>query len=177
MRCVFLGQIPGQGISRHGAEEHRDEDQPAPPPQHCSVILEGQLSVFYHFSFVSPGSLCDLVISWQRGGDASSNRRRLDVAPSSSRTRPQCRSERWNLGVAQDNPRTHPRCARRAGCIAPCHTKCQKFDLKRSKRHRPRSACSHTPCRMTPATSATNPCSPPLQPRWPPLQPIHLHHR
>src|SRR6266436_8125049 len=52
MRCVFLRQIPGQGISRHGTQERRDEDQPAPPPEHCCVILEAQLSVFYHFSFV-----------------------------------------------------------------------------------------------------------------------------
>src|SRR5216683_5505419 len=105
MRCVFLGQVPGQGISRHGTQERRDKDQPAPPPEHCCVILEAQLSVFYHFSLFL--WLCDPVISPQRGGDASSNRRRLGVAPSCSRTRPQHNSERWNLGVARDNA-LHP---------------------------------------------------------------------
>src|SRR6266851_3837355 len=131
MRCVFLGQVPGQGISRHGTQERRDKDQPAPPPEHCCVILEAQLSVFSDFSMFL--WLCDPVISPQRGGDASSNRRRLGVAPSSSRTR-----------------------------IAPCHTKCQKLDLKRRRRRRrrPRSDCSYSLYRMSPATSATNPCSP-----------------
>src|SRR5258707_1488549 len=105
MRCVFLGQIPGQGISRHGTQERRDEDQPAPPPEHCCVILEAQLSVFYHFSFVPLALRPRYFIA--KGGDASSNRRKLGVAPSSSRTRRQHNSERWNLGVARDNA-LHP---------------------------------------------------------------------
>src|SRR5258708_8514151 len=48
MRCVFLGQAPGQGISRHGTQDRREEDQPAPPPKNCQVVFKGQLSRYGH---------------------------------------------------------------------------------------------------------------------------------
>src|SRR6266478_5912005 len=104
MRRVLLGQTKGQSISRYGAQERWDQDQPAPPPQNRQVDVQRQLSMSGHSFLALSDQAQYAAIASESAAAANRNRLRSYAAESSPRRLFPRRNWHWTSETATDSP-------------------------------------------------------------------------